>query len=98
MTRLSTIRQVIGPADWLLLSFAEAGGGAVTSAGDGVIAVDQVTYYRQLKGYEPDQRVVVWTDFRHKENGFTCFATRILVNSSYIDSSRSKTNPNAEHR
>ena len=38
-------------------------------AGDGVIAVGQVTYYRQLKGGKPQQRVVVWTDFRHKENG-----------------------------
>ncbi len=54
MTRLSTITQVIGLAGWLLLSFAEAGGSAVTSAGDGVIAVGQVTYYRQLKGYEPE--------------------------------------------
>jgi ketosteroid isomerase-like protein len=38
-------------------------------AGDGVIAVGQVTYHRQLKGGAPEQRVVVWTDFRHKENG-----------------------------
>src|SRR5882762_5463170 len=37
--------------------------------GDGVIAVGQVTYYRQLKDGKPQQRVVVWTDFRHKENG-----------------------------
>jgi ketosteroid isomerase-like protein len=37
-------------------------------AGDGVIAVGQVTYHRQLKGGNPEQRVV-WTDFRHKENG-----------------------------
>jgi hypothetical protein len=31
MTRLSTIRQVIGLAGWLLLSFAAAGVGAVAS-------------------------------------------------------------------
>jgi ketosteroid isomerase-like protein len=37
--------------------------------GDGVIAVGQVTYYRQLKDGKAQQRVVVWTDFRHKENG-----------------------------
>jgi ketosteroid isomerase-like protein len=37
--------------------------------GDGVIAVGQVTYYRQLKNGKPQQRVVAWTDFRHKENG-----------------------------
>jgi hypothetical protein len=38
-------------------------------ADDGVIAVGQVTYYRQLKGRAPDKRIVVWADFRHKENG-----------------------------
>lgn len=38
-------------------------------AGDGVIAVGQVTYHRQLKSGAPDQRVVIWTDFRRKENG-----------------------------
>jgi ketosteroid isomerase-like protein len=37
--------------------------------GDGVIAVGQVTYHRQLKGGQPQERVVVWTDFRHRENG-----------------------------
>jgi ketosteroid isomerase-like protein len=37
--------------------------------GDGVIAVGQVTYHRQLKDGKPQERVVVWTDFRHKENG-----------------------------
>jgi ketosteroid isomerase-like protein len=37
-------------------------------AGDGVIAFGQVTYHRQLKGSNPEQRVV-WTDFRRKENG-----------------------------
>jgi hypothetical protein len=39
------------------------------AAGDGIIAVGQVTYIRQLKGGSPEQRIVVWTDFRHKENG-----------------------------
>ncbi len=38
-------------------------------AGDGVIAVGRVTYYRQLKSGKRDQRVVIWTDFRHEENG-----------------------------
>ena len=38
-------------------------------AGDGVIAYGQVTYHRQFKSGAPDQRVVVWTDFRRKENG-----------------------------
>ena len=38
-------------------------------AGDGVIAVGQVTYHRQLKNGLPEQRTVVWTDFRHKEDG-----------------------------
>jgi len=38
-------------------------------AGDGVIAYGQVTYHRQLKGSAPDQRIVVWTDYRHKEHG-----------------------------
>ena len=38
-------------------------------AGDGVIAVGQVTYQRQLKGKPPDKTVVVWTDYRRKENG-----------------------------
>ena len=37
--------------------------------GEGVIGNGQVTYSRQLKGGKPDQRIVVWTDFRHKENG-----------------------------
>jgi ketosteroid isomerase-like protein len=35
----------------------------------GVIAYGQVTYHRQLKGQPPDTRVVVWTDYRRKENG-----------------------------
>ncbi len=38
-------------------------------AGDGVIAYGQVTYHRQLKGQPPDQTVVLWTDYRRKENG-----------------------------
>ncbi len=38
-------------------------------AGDGVIAYGQVTYQRKLQGLPPDTRVVVWTDFRRKENG-----------------------------
>lgn len=38
-------------------------------AGDGVIAVGQVTYHRQLKNGSPEQRIVVWTDFRRKEDG-----------------------------
>jgi len=37
--------------------------------GDGVIAIGEVTYHRQLKDGKPQERVVVWTDFRHKENG-----------------------------
>jgi ketosteroid isomerase-like protein len=39
------------------------------AAGDGVIAYGQVTYHRQLKGRAPDTTVVVWTDYRRKENG-----------------------------
>ncbi len=38
-------------------------------AGDGVIAYGQVTYHRHLRGQPPDTRVVVWTDYRRKENG-----------------------------
>ncbi len=38
-------------------------------AGDGVITYGQVTYHRQFKSGATDQRVVVWTDYRHKENG-----------------------------
>ncbi len=37
--------------------------------GDGVVAYGQVTYHRQFKNGATDQRVVVWTDYRHKENG-----------------------------
>ena len=39
------------------------------SGDGGVIAYGQVTYNRHLKGSAPDQRVVVWTDYRRKENG-----------------------------
>lgn len=38
-------------------------------ADDGVIAYGQVTYHRQFKSGATDQRVVVWSDYRHKENG-----------------------------
>ena len=38
-------------------------------AGEGVIAYGQVTYHRQLKDRAPDTSVVVWTDYRRKENG-----------------------------
>jgi ketosteroid isomerase-like protein len=38
-------------------------------AGDGVIAYGQVTYHRQLRGGASDQRIVVWSDYRRKENG-----------------------------
>src|SRR5437660_4846489 len=70
------------------------------AAGDGVIGVGQVTYYRQLKGYEPDQRIVVWTDFRHRENGKWVYVFRHahLVNSSYVDNKQSSKSPNTEHR
>ena len=44
--------------------------GTYLPSGDGgVIAYGQVTYHRQLKGQPPDTRVVVWTDYRRKENG-----------------------------
>jgi ketosteroid isomerase-like protein len=39
------------------------------SGDGGVIAYGQVTYHRQLKGQPPDTRVVVWTDYRRKEDG-----------------------------
>jgi hypothetical protein len=38
-------------------------------AGDGVIAYGQVTYHRQLRDGASDQRIVVWSDYRHKEKG-----------------------------
>ena len=38
-------------------------------AGEGVIAVGTVVYSRQAKGSPPDQRTVIWTDYRLVENG-----------------------------
>jgi len=69
-------------------------------AGDGVIGVGQVTYYRQLKGGAPDQRIVVWTDFRHKENGKWVYVFRHahLVDKSYVDTKPSEKSPSAELR
>jgi ketosteroid isomerase-like protein len=46
------------------------------SGNGGVIAYGQVTYHRQLQGSAPDQRVVVWTDYRRKENGKWVFVFR----------------------
>jgi uncharacterized protein (TIGR02246 family) len=37
--------------------------------GDGVIAVGTVIFHRQPKGAPADQRTVVWTDYRRRENG-----------------------------
>jgi ketosteroid isomerase-like protein len=37
--------------------------------GDGVIAVGTVVYNRKLKNREPEQKVVIWTDYRRLENG-----------------------------
>ncbi len=37
--------------------------------GDGVVAVGTVVYQRKLKGREPEEKVVIWTDYRRKENG-----------------------------
>ena len=51
MTRLSTIRQVIGLAGWLLLSFAAAGVGAVASVRAGI-------FYQQL--LRPEWAPPVW--------------------------------------
>jgi ketosteroid isomerase-like protein len=42
----------------------------------GVIAYGQVTYHRQLQGSAPDRRIVVWTDYRRKENGKWVFVFR----------------------
>ncbi|PYQ15789.1 MAG: hypothetical protein DMF80_07805 [Acidobacteria bacterium] len=36
-------------------------------AGDGVIAVGTVVYHRKPRNGPPDERTVVWTDFRRKE-------------------------------
>ena len=38
-------------------------------AGEGVIAVGTVVYSRKPKGSPPDQRTVIWTDYRRIENG-----------------------------
>jgi ketosteroid isomerase-like protein len=46
------------------------------SGDGGVIAYGQVTYQRQLQGSAPDQRVVVWTDYRRKEHGKWVFVFR----------------------
>ena len=46
------------------------------SGDGGVIAYGQVTYHRQLQGSAPDQRVVVWTDYRRKEDGKWVFVFR----------------------
>jgi|GEM_PF-5470854 len=37
--------------------------------GDGVIAVGTVVYKRKIKNREPEEKVVVWTDYRRKEKG-----------------------------
>ena len=37
--------------------------------GDGVIAVGTVVYKRKMKNREPEERVVIWTDYRRQENG-----------------------------
>ncbi len=38
-------------------------------AGKGVIALGTVIFYRHPKNAPPDQRTVVWTDYRRRENG-----------------------------
>ena len=38
-------------------------------AADGVIAVGTVIFHRQPRNGSPEERTVVWTDFRRKENG-----------------------------
>ena len=38
-------------------------------AQNGVIAVGTVVFHRKVKGLPPDDRTVVWTDFRVKEDG-----------------------------
>lgn len=37
--------------------------------GDGVIGVGTVVYKRKIKNREPEEKVVIWTDYRRKENG-----------------------------
>lgn len=71
-------------------------------AGDGVIAVGQVTYHRQLKGGAPEQRIVVWTDFRRKENGKWVYVFRHahwpLAGNSLPNAKPSAKSPTAERR
>jgi len=71
-------------------------------AGDGVIAVGQVTYHRHPKGRAPDQRIVVWTDFRHKENGKWVYVFRHahwpLGTNPLPAATSSAKNPNVEHQ
>lgn len=38
-------------------------------AGEGVIAVGTVIFYRHPKKAPADQRTVIWTDYRRRENG-----------------------------
>ena len=38
-------------------------------AQNGVIAVGTVVFHRKVKGLPPDDRTVIWTDFRVKEDG-----------------------------
>ncbi len=73
---------------------------AYLPAGDGVIAVGQVTYHRQLKGRAPEQRIVVWTDFRRKENGKWVYVFRHahwpLAGKSLPNAKSSTKSPTAE--
>ena len=67
-------------------------------AGNGVIGVGQVTYHRQLKGRAPDQRIVVWTDFRRQENGKWVYLFRHahLVGNPLADPRPSEKSPTSE--
>lgn len=42
---------------------------AYQPAGDGVIAVGTVIFYRKPRGAASDQKTVIWTDYRQKEDG-----------------------------
>lgn len=42
----------------------------------GVIAVGTVIYHRRPKGQPPDQRTVIWTDYRIRENGHWVYLFR----------------------
>jgi hypothetical protein len=70
--------------------------------GDGVIAVGQVTYHRQLKDGKPQERVVVWTDFRRKENGkwvyVFCHAHWPVEANSQPGTAPSAKSPTDDHR